>query len=81
MNNNFNISVANIIWVIGLIFTAGIAYSQLTYLEREIEKIDTKYQEKIEVLHRRLEKKIQEINENTEKIHELELELAKNACH
>ena len=81
MNNNFNFTITNVIWIVGLVFATGIAYSQITYLEREIEKIDNKYQEKIEILHRRLEKKTRIVDEHADKIHDLELKLAKKECH
>lgn len=66
ISKNLEISVGNIIWIIGIIFTMGIAYSQIGQLEEDIV-----------VLERRLEKKIKVINENDDKINELEKEIAK----
>lgn len=80
MTKNLNISVANIIWIIGVIFAAGIAYSQITYLEREIDETKLLYQEKLEVLERRLEKKIKLIDENRDEIQQVKIELAKGDC-
>jgi len=70
MQKDFTISIGNIIWIIGIIFTMGIAYSQIGQLEEDIQ-----------VLDRRLEKKIKVINENDDRIIELEKEIAKlNGC-
>tara|TARA_R110002012_G_scaffold174153_1_gene338913 strand:+ start:317 stop:532 length:216 start_codon:yes stop_codon:yes gene_type:complete len=66
MNKNFTFSIGNIIWIIGIIFTMGIAYSQIEQLDEDIK-----------VLDQRLEKKIQIINDNEDRIIELEKELAK----
>ena len=70
MKKDFTISIGNIIWIIGIIFTMVIAYSQIGQLGEDIV-----------VLERRLEKKIKVINELDEKINKLEIELAKlNSC-
>jgi hypothetical protein len=70
ISKNLEISIGNIIWIIGIIFTMGIAYSQIGQLEEDIQ-----------VLERRLEKKIKVINENDDRIIELEKEIAKiNGC-
>lgn len=66
ISKNLEISVGNIIWIIGIIFTMGIAYSQIGQLGEDIV-----------VLEQRLEKKIKIINENEDRIVELEKELAK----
>jgi len=66
MQKDFTISIGNIIWIIGIIFTMGIAYSQIGQLDEDIK-----------VLEQRLEKKIKIINENEDRIVELEKELAK----
>ncbi len=66
MQKDFTISIGNIIWIIGIIFTMGIAYSQIGQLDEDIK-----------VLEQRLEKKIKVINENEDRIVELEKELAK----
>jgi uncharacterized protein YybS (DUF2232 family) len=66
MQKDFTISIGNIIWIIGIIFTMGIAYSQIGQLDEDIV-----------VLEQRLEKKIKIINENEDRIVELEKELAK----
>ena len=66
ISKNLEISVGNIIWIIGIIFTMGIAYSQIGLLDEDIK-----------VLEQRLEKKIKIINENEDRIVELEKELAK----
>ena len=64
IQKDLTLSVGNIIWIIGIIFTMGIAYSQIAQLGEDIE-----------VLDRRLEKKIKIINECEDKIVELEKEL------
>lgn len=69
ISKNLEISIGNIIWIIGIIFTMGIAYSQIGQLEEDII-----------VLERRLEKKIKVINELDEKINKLELETTKLNC-
>ena len=63
---DFKINIGNIIWIIGIIFTMGIAYSQIGQLDEDIK-----------VLEQRLEKKIKVINENEDRIVELEKEIAK----
>lgn len=69
MQKDFTISIGNIIWIIGIIFTMGIAYSQIGQLDEDVK-----------VLDQRLEKKIKIINELDEKINKLELETAKLNC-
>ena len=70
ISKNLEISVGNIIWIIGIIFTMGIAYSQIGQLDEDII-----------VLEQRLEKKIKIINENADRIVELEKEIARlKAC-
>jgi uncharacterized protein YybS (DUF2232 family) len=66
ISKNLEISVGNIIWIIGIIFTMGIAYSQIGQLDEDIK-----------VLEQRLEKKIKIINKNEDRIVELEKEIAK----
>ena len=66
MQKDFTISIGNIIWIIGIIFTMGIAYSQIGQLDEDIK-----------VLEQRLEKKIKVINESEDRIVELEKEIAK----
>ena len=66
ISKNLEISVGNIIWIIGIIFTMGIAYSQIGQLDEDIK-----------VLDQRLEKKIKVINESEDRIVELEKEIAK----
>ena len=63
---DFTLNLGNIIWIIGIIFTMGIAYSQIGQLDEDIK-----------VLEQRLEKKIKVINENEDRIVELEKEIAK----
>ena len=70
IQKDFTLSIGNIIWVVGIIFTMGIAYSQIGKLGEDII-----------VLEKRLEKKIKIINECEDKIKDLEIELAKiNSC-
>jgi len=70
ISKNLEISIGNIIWIIGIIFTMGIAYSQIGQLDEDIV-----------VLEQRLEKKIKIINQLDEKINKLEIQLAKlNGC-
>ena len=65
IQKDLTLSVGNIIWIIGIIFTMGIAYSQIAQLDEDII-----------VLEKRLEKKIKIINECEDRIEELEKELA-----
>tara|TARA_R100001198_G_C5199697_1_gene189194 strand:+ start:528 stop:755 length:228 start_codon:yes stop_codon:yes gene_type:complete len=72
IQKDLTLSVGNIIWIIGIIFTMGIAYSQIAQLGEDIT-----------VLDQRLEKKIKIINECEDRIVELEKEIAtyKNCKH
>ena len=65
MQKDFTLIIGNIIWIIGIIFTMGTAYSQIAQIEEDIE-----------VLDRRLEKKIKLVNECEDRIVELEKDLA-----
>tara|TARA_R100000353_G_scaffold117517_1_gene83788 strand:+ start:367 stop:594 length:228 start_codon:yes stop_codon:yes gene_type:complete len=65
IQKDLTLSVGNIIWIVGIIFTMGIAYSQIAQLDEDIL-----------VLENRLEKKIKIINECEDRIVELEKELA-----
>ena len=66
IQKDLTLSVGNIIWIVGIIFTMGIAYSQIAQLDEDIL-----------VLEKRLEKKIKVINECEDRIVELEKELAR----
>ena len=70
ISKNLEVSIGNIIWIVGVIFTMGVAYSQIGQLEEDIK-----------VLEQRLEKKIKIINENDDKINDLEKELAGMNCN
>ena len=59
------ITISNLIWILGLIFSLGVAYSSINELEEDIKVLDS-----------RLDKKIKIINENEDRIVELEKELA-----
>jgi|TARA_R110000822_G_scaffold3883_1_gene16530 hypothetical protein len=61
---DFTLNIGNIIWIIGIIFTMGIAYSQINQLGEDLK-----------VLEARLEKKIKVINECEDRIVEIEKEL------
>ena len=65
ISKNLEVNVGNIIWIVGVIFTMGVAYSQIGQLEEDIN-----------VLEQSLEKKIKIINENDDRINELEKEIA-----
>ena len=65
IQKDLTLSVGNIIWIVGIIFTMGIAYSQIAQLDEDIL-----------VLEKRLEKKIKIINECEDRIVELEKDLA-----
>ena len=65
IQKDLTLSVGNIIWIVGIIFTIGIAYSQIAQLDEDIL-----------VLEKRLEKKIKVLNECEDRIVELEKELA-----
>ena len=64
IQKDLTLSVGNIIWIIGIIFTMGIAYSQIAQLSDDIEVVEA-----------RLEKKIKLVNECEDRIVELEKEL------
>ena len=66
IQKDFTIRIGNIIWIIGIIFTMGIAYSQIGQLDEDIQ-----------VLEQRLEKKIKIINECEDRIVELEKDFAR----
>ena len=57
IQKDLTLSVGNIIWIVGIIFTMGIAYSQIAQLDEDII-----------VLEKRLEKKIKIINECEDRI-------------
>lgn len=61
---DLTLNIGNIIWIIGIIFTMGIAYSQIAQLSDDMT-----------VLEQRLEKKIKMINESEDRIVELEKDL------
>ena len=61
---DFTLNIGNIIWIIGIIFTMGIAYSQINQLGEDLD-----------VLEAGLEKKIKIINECEDRIVEIEKEL------
>ena len=65
IQKDLTLSVGNIIWIVGIIFTMGVAYSQIAQLEEDLQ-----------VLENRLEKKIKILNENEDRIVEIEKELA-----
>ena len=65
IQKDLTLSVGNIIWIVGIIFTMGIAYSQIAQLDEDIL-----------VLEKRLEKKIKVLNECEDRIVELEKELS-----
>lgn len=65
IQKDLTLSVGNIIWIVGIIFTMGVAYSQIAQLDEDLQ-----------VLDQRLEKKIKVINECEDRIVELEKELA-----
>ena len=61
---DLTLNIGNIIWIIGIIFTMGIAYSQIAQLSDDMV-----------VLEARLEKKIKMINQSEDRIVELEKEI------
>ena len=61
---DLTLNIGNIIWIIGIIFTMGIAYSQIAQLSDDMVVIEI-----------RLEKKIKMINESEDRIIEIEKEL------
>jgi uncharacterized protein YybS (DUF2232 family) len=64
MMKDLTLNIGNIIWIIGIIFTMGIAYSQIAQLSDDMV-----------VLESRLEKKIKMINESEDKIVALEKDI------
>lgn len=70
IQKDLTLSIGNIIWIVGIIFTMGVAYSQIAQLEEDLI-----------VLNNRLDKKIKILNESQKRIVELEIEIAKiNSC-
>ena len=70
IQKDLTLNVGNIIWIVGIIFTIGVAYSQIAQLEEDLI-----------VLNNRLDKKIKILNESQKRIVELEIEIAKiNSC-
>jgi hypothetical protein len=70
IQKDLTLNVGNIIWIVGIIFTMGVAYSQIAQLEEDLI-----------VLNNRLDKKIKILNESQKRIVELEIEIAKiNSC-
>jgi len=70
MMKDLTLNIGNIIWIVGIIFTMGIAYSQIAQLGEDIK-----------VLEQRLEKKIKVINECEDRIVDLEKEqIALQTC-
>ncbi len=65
IQKELSLNVGNIIWIVGIIFTMGTAYSQISHLEEHIMTVE-----------KRLDKKIKLLNECEDKINELEKELA-----
>ena len=65
IQKDLTLSVGNIIWIVGIIFTMGTAYSQISHLE-----------EHIVIVEKRLDKKIKLLNDCDDRIVELEKELA-----
>ena len=63
---DMKLSLGNVIWMIGVIFMAGNAYSNISHLEHEIV-----------ILENRLNKKIKIIGETEDRIINLEKELLK----
>lgn len=61
---DFTLNLGNIIWIIGIIFTMGIAYSQIAQLSDDMIVLET-----------RLEKKIKMINDSEDKIVALEKDI------
>ena len=70
IQKDLTLNVGNIIWIVGIIFTMGVAYSQIAQLEEDLI-----------VLNNRLDKKIKILNESQKRIVELEIGIAKiNSC-
>ena len=65
IQKDLTLNVGNIIWIVGIIFTMGVAYSQIAQLEEDLI-----------VLNNRLDKKIKILNESQKRIVELEIEIA-----
>lgn len=64
IKKDLTLNVGNIIWIVGIIFTMGTAYSNISHLEEHILTIE-----------KRLEKKIKVLNECEDKIINLEKEI------
>ena len=41
ISKNLEVNVGNIIWIVGVIFTMGVAYSQIGQLEEDIKVLST----------------------------------------
>ena len=60
---------------------SGIAYSEIKYLSNKLDEQEIIFNERITIIHRRLEKKISQLEDAEEKIQTLEVEVTKlNTC-
>jgi cell division protein FtsL len=64
IQKDYTLSIGNIIWVVGIIFSMVMAYSQIGQID-----------ENIKVLEQRLDKKIKLLNECEDRIIDLEKEI------
>ena len=49
ISKNLEVNVGNIIWIVGVIFTMGVAYSQIGQLEEDIKVLEQRLEKKIKI--------------------------------
>ena len=50
IQKDLTLSVGNIIWIVGIIFTMGIAYSQIAQLDEDIIVLEKRLEKKIKII-------------------------------
>ena len=51
IQKDLTLSVGNIIWIVGIIFTMGVAYSQIAQLEEDLQVLENRLEKKIKILN------------------------------
>ena len=51
IKKDLTLNVGNIIWIVGIIFTMGTAYSNISHLEEHILTVEKRLEKKIKVLN------------------------------
>ena len=55
---DFTLNIGNIIWIIGIIFTMGIAYSQINQLGEDLDVLEARLEKKIKIIALRIVNKL-----------------------